>query len=260
MKFESQIFTLCYEGEGEPSGNKTPPGDPPAGDPPADDQKTFTQEDLNRILADDKRKHQEKLKQVEGNYQELLKSQSLTKEERDKLKSDLQDLQKSQLTKEQQLERERKEAEEKYKNELKSEMERANHWEGLFKKETVNRSLQDAAMGAEAFNPNQIVGLLQPFTELKDVEGNLSPMVDFPDVDEKTGDEIRTLRTPQDAVKRMKELPKMYGNLFKSNVVSGVGAGNAPGTAEVDAIDYSKMTTEQYRKHRQAIKDKLSQR
>jgi hypothetical protein len=260
MQFRPQIFVLCYEGEGEGEGEGNQQGNQPGNAAPQSDDKTFTQDDLNRILAEDKRKHQEKLKQVESNYQELLKSQSLTKEERDKLKSQLDDLQKSQLTKEQQLERERKESEEKYRNELKSQMERANHWEGLFKKETISRSLQDAATSAEAFNPNQIVGLLQPFTELKEVEGNLAPMVDFPDIDEKTGKEIRTLRTPLDAVKRMKELPKMYGNLFKSNVVSGVGAGNAPGTGELDAIDYSNMTPEQYRKHRQAIKDKLSKR
>ena len=31
------------------------------------------------------------------------------------------------------------------------------------------------------------------------------------------------------AVKRMKELPDLYGNLFKSNVVSGIGASSATG-------------------------------
>jgi len=213
---------------------------------------------LNKILADDKRKHQEKYQTLESSYQELLQNQNLTKEDRDKLKARLEDVQKSMRTKEQQAEYERKQAEERYENELKTTTEKASYWENLFKQETVARSLQDAASSADAFNPNQIVGLLKPMTQLKEVDGKLVPMVDFPDIDEKTGEEISTLRTPADAVKRMRDLPKMYGNLFKSNVVSGVGAGNAS-TAK-DNYDYKNMTPEEYRKYRQEIKDRLSNR
>jgi hypothetical protein len=83
-------------------------------------------------------------------------------------------------------------------------------------------------------------------------------MVDFPDVDEKTGKEISTLRTPAEAVKRMKELPKVYGNLFKSNVVSGVGAGQAS-TGANDSQDYSNMSAEEYRKNRAAIRNRVGQ-
>ncbi|RLE45811.1 hypothetical protein DRJ25_05120 [Candidatus Woesearchaeota archaeon] len=255
------VSLLCYEGEGDPAPkpSETPP---PSGTDGGnnDGSRVFTQEDLNKILAEDKRKHQERYKQLESSYQELLQNQNLTTEERDSLRSRLEDLQKSFRTKEQQAEYERKQAEEKYRNELETATKRAEHWENLFKKETTVRSLQDAAAGADAFNPNQIVGLLSPFTELKEVEGKLMPMVDFPDIDEKTGEEIRTLRTPVDAVKRMRELPKMYGNLFKSNVVSGVGAGNAGPSANADDIDYSSLTPDQYRKHRKEIKERLGQR
>jgi hypothetical protein len=120
--------------------------------------------------------------------------------------------------------------------------------------------LQTAAINGDAFNSGQIVGLLRPITELrpewdKDGKetGRLVPMIDFPDVDEKTGENIKTLRTPQDAVKRMKELPQNYGNLFKSNVVSGVGAGTAAGTGvpASGTVDARKLTPEQYRKIRE---------
>lgn len=257
------ISILCFEGD--EGGNEGGDGGPTMGGNPAASggeggDRTFTQDDVNRILAEDKRKHKEKYQQLEESYQELLAKENLTKEERDSLQSRLEDIQKSLRTKDQQAEYERKKAEEKYRNELTTAEEKAHYWENLFKNETVARSLQDAASGADAFNPNQIVGLLKPFTQLKDVDGNLTPMVDFPDIDEKTGEEIRTLRTPQDAVKRMRDLPKMYGNLFKSNVVSGVGGGNNNVTADADAIDYSNMTAEQYRKHRDAIKKRLSER
>jgi len=84
-------------------------------------------------------------------------------------------------------------------------------------------------------------------------------MVDFADVDEKTGEEVRTLRTPADAVKRMRELPKIHGCLFKSNVVSGVGAGQGS-SGDVDSMDYTKMSQEEYREKRDAIKKRLAQR
>lgn len=256
LKFTQPVFVLCYDGDNGDAGTANqaaPTGNATGG------ERTFTQADLNKILAEDKRKHQERYGQLEASYQELLQSQTLSKDERDKLQARLEDVQKSLRTKEQQAEYERKQAEEKYKNELKTEKERAQYWENLFKQETVVRSLQDAAQAADAFNSSQIVGLLRPYTELKDVDGKLAPMVDFPDIDEKTGAEIRTLRTPQDAVKRMRELPKVYGNLFKSNVVSGVGAGQAS-TGNPDNIDYSNMTAEEYRKHRDAIKKRLGRR
>lgn len=268
---------LCYEGEGFNEGELNNAAGGQGGQAGQEGQegqegqagqagqagqegKTFTQEELNKILADDKRKHQEKYKQLEDSYKELLQNQNLTQDERDKMKSRLDDLQKSYRTKEQQIEYEKKKAQEEWEEKLKEENERADKWENMFKKETMDRSLQDAAMGTDAFNPNQIVSLLRPYTQLKDDEesGSLKAMVDFPDIDEKTGEPVNTLRTPQDAVKRMRELPKMYGNLFKSNVVSGVGAGNASGTGDLDSMDYSKLTPEQYRKNRDQIKKRLS--
>jgi hypothetical protein len=83
-------------------------------------------------------------------------------------------------------------------------------------------------------------------------------MVDFQDIDEKDGSEVRTLRTPADAVKRMQELPKVHGNLFRSNVVSGVGSGQAtPGDG--DNFDYANMSPEEYRKNRKAILARVGQ-
>jgi hypothetical protein len=217
----------------------------------------FTQEDLNTILADDKRKLREQYAQLETVHNELLENVNLTQGDRDKLQMQIQDLRKAQLTEQQQVEFERKQVEEKYQTELEVATTRADHWEGKFKKETVARSLQDAAGGADAFNPTQVVALLKPDTELKDIEGELTPMVNFNDIDEKTGLPVQTLCTPADAVKRMQQLPKIYGNLFRSNVVSGVGAGQGSGITQ-NAYDYENITSEQYRKNRQAIKDQVS--
>jgi len=258
LKFHYPVSILCYDGDnsGDPAAAAAAAGETNTGNSDGSSDRTFTQVELNKILADDKRKHQEKYGQLEQSYQDLLSNQNISEEQRKKLEERLEDVQASLRTKEQQAEYERKQSETKYEDQLKTAETRANHWEGLYKQETVVRSLQDAATGADAFNPNQIVGLLKPMTELKDIEGKLAPMIDFPDIDEKTGAEITTLRTPAEAVKRMKELPKVYGNLFKSNVVSGVGAGQA-NTGTGDNLDYANMSPEDYRKNRAAIRNRV---
>ena len=79
------------------------------------------------------------------------------------------------------------------------------------------------------------MAVLRPMTRLSEITdasgkgtGKFEVKVDFPDTDPNTGEPIKALHTPQSAVKRMKELPK-YVNLFKSGVVSGVGANAATG-------------------------------
>ena len=242
-----------------------------AGDAAAAREKAFNQEDVNKFLADDRRKHQEKYKKLETSYQDMLADKNLAAEQREKLETDLQDLQKTFRGKEAQAEYERKQAQERFKQEVTGYKESAIKWERMYKDSVVQRSLQDAAIAAEAFNPTQIVGLLRPMTEMRaatDEEGNelddqMVPKVDFPDVDEKTGERIVTLRTPQEAVQRMKELPQHYGNLFRANVVSGIGSGAATGgvtSGEGGRIDVTKLTAEQYRKMRKENPDALGLR
>jgi superfamily II RNA helicase len=223
-------------------------------------EKNFSQDDLNRFLADDRRKHQEKYKKLEESYKEILADKNLQKEQRAKMEAELADLQKSFRTKEQQAEYERKQERERFEGELETYKTAATKWESLYKNSVIDRSLQDAAVAAEAFNPGQIVGLLRPMTKMQEKTdeagkslGDFIPLIDFPDIDEKTGDQVITLRTPEEAVQRMKELPEMFGNLFKANVVSGVGSGSATGgvqSGDGGRVDPTKLTPEQYRKLR----------
>ena len=74
-------------------------------------------------------------------------------------------------------------------------------------------------------------------------------VVDFPDTDPTTGEAIVTLHTPESAVKRMKELPAIYGNLFKTGVVSGIGFESATGglaSGQSGKLDVRKLTPQQY--------------
>ena len=224
-------------------------------------EKAFNQEDLNTFLADDRRRHQEKYRKLEGAYEEMLADKNLANDQRSKFEAELQDLQKSFRTIEQQQEYERKQERIRFSQEMAGYKEAATKWEHMYKDSVIHRSLQDAAVSAGAFNPSQVVNLLSPMTQMRpivdengvELEDKMDPKVDFPDIDEKTGESITTLRTPQEAVQRMKELSEHHGNLFRANVVSGIGSGAATGgvtSGEGSRIDVTKLTAEQYRKMR----------
>jgi hypothetical protein len=222
----------------------------------------FTQEDLNRFLAEDRRKHQIQLQKMESQLNELAKSKSLTEQERQTLKENLDAIAGQLRTKEQQLTLEKRQLEEQYQAKVEESAKKAQVWEALFRDSTIERSLQDAAVKHEAFNPAQVVTQLRPWTRVIEVmdeksgkpTGKYKPVVDMPDVDATTNEQVIMNRSPEEAVKRMKEMPEQWGNLFRSNVVSGIGSSSATGglmPGQGGKIDVRKLTPTQYREIRE---------
>ncbi len=79
--------------------------------------------------------------------------------------------------------------------------------------------------------------------------GKFKVVVDFPDTDPNTGEPTVTLHTPESAAKRMKELSAVYGNLFKSGVVSGIGSSSVSGGTALGTsgkVDVKNLTAAQY--------------
>ena len=262
---------VCFEGEDDDAAKAA--ADKAAADKAAADKaaaeaanKTFTQEDLNRILAEDRRKnqaqHQAQLKQQEERLQEVLKSQGLTESDRKVLKDNLDAVQGQLRSAEAQAAKEKQELEQSYQARLAEAGKKATVWESMYRDSTVQRALQDAAVKNDAFSPSQIIVLLKPLTKMiEDTDpvtqrpnGQYKVVVEMPDIDPKTGQSTLMVRNPEDAVKRMKALPDQYGNLFKSGVVSGIGAGSGIGTPMSGGgsgkIDVTKLTPEQYREIR----------
>lgn len=244
-------------GGGEPIANGGDPNSVRKG------VKIFTQDEVNKFLADERRRTTQKYQQLESAYKEALTNQNLTQEQRVQLEEKLEDLQKTFRTKEETIKAEKKAFEEKYTKELESYKTSAQSWEQLFKNTMLEQKLQDAAVKHDAHNPNVLTTLLKTMSKVVEKTddqgrgtGEWTTIVDLTDVDAKTGETIVTRRTPEDAVKRMKELPE-YGGLFSSNVVSGIGAGTAPGGNRSGTIDPGKLTTEQYMEMRRKDPAKL---
>lgn len=224
--------------------------------------KTFTQDDVNKMLAEDRRKHQAQLKTMETRLQEVLSSKNLTENERKALQENLSAVQGQLRSKEQQAALEKQELEQQYQGKLTEAEKKAQAWESMYRDSTVQRSLQDAAVQNDAFSPSQIVTLLKPMTKMIEATdpvtgrtlGRYEVVVEMPDVDPKSGQQVTMTRSPAEAVKRMKELPEQYGNLFKSGVVSGIGSGSATGgllPGQSGRVDVRKLTPAQYREIRE---------
>ncbi len=272
----SRPWVSCFEGEGGAGdGAATGAGasagaaagagataGAAAGAAAAGGETRFTQDDLNRFLAEDRRKHQVQLQKMESQLNELAKSKSLTEQERQTLKENLDTIAGQLRTKEQQLTLEKRQLEEQYQTKIEESAKKAQTWEALFRDSTIDRSLQDAAVKHEAFNPAQIVTQLRPWTRVIEVmdektgkpTGKYKPVVDMPDVDATTNEQVIMNRSPEEAVKRMKEMPEQWGNLFRSNVVSGIGSSSATGglmPGQGGKIDVRKLTPTQYREIRE---------
>jgi len=226
--------------------------------------KTFTQEDVNRIVAADRRKLEDALKKTEKQYQELLASQSLTEQERKALQANLEVVQGQLRSKEEQLLLEKKQIEETYAAKIQEMERKATHFETLYRDSSIERALTDAAVKHEAFSPSQIVSLLRSQTKMLEetdprtgkLTGRYKPMVEMQTLNPTTGEMETKAYTPDDAVKKMKDTPEQWGNQFRSGVVSGIGAGTATGGltpgqgGKLDAAALRKLTAAQYREIR----------
>jgi hypothetical protein len=258
----------CFEGEGAGDGAGTGAGasagvsagaDAGAGaggGAGGDSPKTFTQDEVNRIVAADRRKLEEALKKSETTLQSTLASRNLTEQERKALEENLAAVQGQLRTREQQAALEKKQMEEQFSTKLADADKRAAQWETKFRDSTIDRSLQDAAVKHDAYSTQQMVALMKPWTRMIEgvdektgkPTGNYKIVVDMPDTDPTTNEQVIMTRTPEEAAKRMKELPE-FANLFKSNVVSGIGAGSATGglmPGQGGKIDVRKLTQAQY--------------
>lgn len=241
--------------------NNEPPAPPTGATPPQPPQppvnpaeRRFTPEEVNRLLADDRRKHQAQVAKVQATLEETLANKSLTDREREQFAQQLEELQSQSRTKEQQLAHERKQLEEQATKRIKEAEADKKAWESRFKDSLIDGELSAAAHRADAFSTDQFVRQLRPLSRAVEVTdektgkptGKFKVVVEFPDRDESGAAVTREL-SPREATKRMKELPEQWGNFFRANVRSGIGSGSGPGTPTGGGkVDPRKLTMQQY--------------
>ena len=231
---------------------------------------TFTQEQVNKFLADDRRKNETTqqakvkalLEEKEAKITEAINSKTLTEQERDQLKADKEAVQtqlKDYRSKEETLRREQLQLKTEYDTKVTVAEKRAQDWEGRYRDAQVNRELLDASINNDAFNATQLVEILQPKTKMVEVKdtagqgtGQYQIVTDLKILDDK-GVVSVVQCSPAEAVKKMKTCPTLYGNLFKTNATGGVGGNSATGANPGGASSFdpkNKFTQEQFRAER----------
>jgi hypothetical protein len=266
-RYWSGVRFTCYEGEGGDGAagaggtGGAAGGGAAHGGNDGGAAKAFTQEEVNKILAEDRRKHQAKLQEMETKLKAALDSNTLSEKDRKALQENLETVQGQMRSKEEQLALEKKQLQEQYAAQVDEANKKAAFFETLYRDSTVERALTDAAVKHEAFSPSQMVTQLRPMTKLvPEVDpktgkptGKYRPMVEMQTVNQTTGEMETKAYTPEDAVKKMKDDPTNWGNMFRSGVVSGIGSSSATGglTSGNGQIDLRKITPQQYREIRQ---------
>jgi len=225
-------------------------------------ERTFTQEEVNRIMAQNRRNLQTKVTELESQLNEA-KSGTLTAEEKVKLQTRVKELSDSLKTKEElakaEQEQLRKESEEKI-SDLQNQL---NTLQDRYTGETITRMISDAAVANDAFAPDQLVAILRPNTSLVEEldkegnpTGNLVAKTKLLGKDKDDKDTELDL-TIAEAVEMMKKIPERYGNLFRATAKSGLGLNGSEGTPS-GSEDISKMSTSEYIKARREGKIDLS--
>ncbi len=214
-------------------------------DPKPEEGKVFTQDDVNRILAREKRKHESSTQTALDELNALKAKADLTKEEREDLEGRIEGLQSSLRTKEQQAAHEKQKLEKEYKTRVEQLEQERGTWQNRYTGATITRSITDAAATHKAFSPEQIVALLQPQTRLTEElddegkpTGEFVAKVTFHDTD-KDSKPVKLDLTVPEAVKRMTELDR-FSNLFEFEGSGGAGRSTAGKPASKDLTEIYK--------------------
>jgi hypothetical protein len=216
-------FNSYYDG--------TPPVDPPA-DPPAPPVKTFTQEEVDKIVQGRVSKMKDENTKTLTQLQALQKSKTLSDTERTSLATRIEELQTSLMTKEELAQREKMELENKFKTDLEATSKERDDWKGRFTKTMVQRSLLDAAVSGDAFQPSQLMDLLEGKTQLVENNGAFEVKIRFQGRD-KEGKPMEMILSPEETITEMKKMTDKFGNLFKSGATGGAGGGASAGTVNL---------------------------
>jgi len=193
------------------------------------------QDEMNAAMSSNRKNLTQKNSELVSQLEKLKNQASTTTQDKEELQAQIEELQTQYLSKEELAKRGEDKLRKDHAKQLEGITSEAGKWQGLYVASTTQRALLDAAVHGEAVQPQQIVSMLGQSTQIvEEVDstgrgtGNYKPIVKFNDTDD-SGQSITLELSPSDTIKRMKELPEMYGNLFKGDVKGGLGGNTGAG-------------------------------
>lgn len=212
-----------------PFGDEPPAGTPPpAAKPPA----TFTQEQLNTFLADERRKAEQKQKELLTKVESL----ELTAKQKEALESQLEELRTQGLSEQEKIKSALTKKEKDFEKQIKQVTQERDDHVKKYSDLRINHELSRAASEQKAKHAWQIVEYLAPRTRLAPVLNEGKPTGEYePRVKielTKEGKLVPFDMTPADALKAMKEDAERYGNFFENSQVPGTGTTPGSGSKQ----------------------------
>jgi hypothetical protein len=226
MNYEKLLMILAtsqlayFDGEGGTGEGGTGEGGTGEG---AGAAKTFTQEEVNTMMANHRKNLQAEHAKKVSELQEATKNLSLTQEERDNIAAKMHDLEATLLTQKELADREKARLLEESKTALATAEAQAKTWKIKHDDLLVTNALIQATSieGQKAVNPAQIVDLFKSKVDIGEKDGVpvLSMKVNTKGAD---GQPKVLQLSLQDAMKEFAN-DSNYANLFVSNRQDGMG-------------------------------------
>lgn len=191
--------------------NETPAAEgAPAGAPP--EQKTFTQDEVNKIVGNAR-------KEMQAHFTKLKEGHGA---ENSKLLAELENLQKQYMTKEELAKQESDRKAEEYVKNLEAAKTEAKTWKTRHDNQMIDSEILTSAVASECCNPNQILKIIKSDAEVVELNGKMKVQVKY----EENGKALYL--APADVLAKMKA-DAGYANLFKANVKAGPNLGDNDG-------------------------------
>lgn len=233
----------------------SPPPPPPPPTPPAG--KVFTQEEVNKMMAEHRQTLQKQNQELVTQLETLRQNVNLTETQKAELDSRITALQQQHLTDAQKREAEAAAAKKKFDTELASATDETKKWRGGFQKLVAVNAIKDAASIHKAASAKQLEMMLLPqvkVVEATDADGKATgeyvAKITMPVIDPKTKQPTPVDLPVSEAVEMMKKDTE-YANLFVGDGKGGIGGSNGtPPLNQAGQPDFKNMSPEQYRKWR----------
>lgn len=231
------------EGEGDGGGDtNTENNNPPAG-------KLFTQEDVNRLMKQDKDKTKKDNEKLLGELKKF-HDQGLTPDLKESFQARIAELENQGKTQEQIAKERQDKLAKEYETKLSSKSQEADFWKNNYTTYRQDSEIKDAATKKKARNAEQVLAILKPHTSFREImgddkkpTGSFDTRVNWRDKD-KDGNPITLDLSVTEAVDRMAESAD-HANLFDSGTNGGLGGFSAPGRKNGEK-DPSEMSGEEY--------------
>ena len=243
----AQSQNLYFEGE-----DPTDPADPvvPPEDPVVPAVKTFTQEEVNKLMANNRQKLQSDFATASKELNQAKLDANASQEEIATLKSQTTVLEESLMTEKELADRKLAQTEEQQVTALADATTKATFWETRHYNSLIAADITEAAALEKAHNPAQVVQLLRDNSKVvTDAEGTLSVQITLDAVD-KDGKATKLVLDPKAALKEYASRQENM-NLFTAPGTGGLGMNRGRDNTPVNP---KTMTPAEYLEYRKELK------